>query len=379
MAAAAGAAAPPAVVGRTARTVVEHEETWRVDGLTPESFTGAAVGLFLHSPPFRACGLDWRLELAPNGSLEANKAFVGAYLVLLTKDATAHARASLEVGGAAVRTLASSCVFSTRGPSPPGASARWGFSKVISHAQLVRDLDDYVTGGVLTVRAVLRLAGAEESASPSDALPGLGADLGALLASGEGADITLVCGEQRLAAHALVLRARSRVFAAQLASGPMCADPDAVPVPPEITPHTLRRLLHFLYTDELEIASPEEATHLLHAADHYDVPCLFAVCERTLSDALTIDNAATTLTLADQQSATALKHAALRFVAAHTLAVMATPGWTYLASARPLLMGEALHTVVAGAPPPARAREGGAGGAGGAGDDAARCVRRRTR
>jgi hypothetical protein len=58
---------------------------------------------------------------------------------------------------------------------------------------------------------------------------------------------------------------------------------------------------------------------------------------------------------------------------------MATPGWTYLASARPLLMGEALHTVVAGAPPPARAREGGAGGAGGAGDDAARCVRRRTR
>jgi hypothetical protein len=156
-----------------------------------------------------------------------------------------------------------------------------------------------------------------------------------------------------------------------------------VPVPPEITPATLKRLLHFLYTDELEPQSAEEASHLLNAADHYDVPQLFAICERTLIDALSVDNAsvhnasvdnaATTLTLADQHSATRLKNAALRFVAANTLAVMATPGWAQLMFARPLLMADAMHTMAAGEPPAARAAEGGAG------DDAARRVRRRTR
>jgi hypothetical protein len=85
---------------------------------------------------------------------------------------------------------------------------------------------------------------------------------------------------------------------------------------------------------------------------------------------------ATTLTLADQHGASALKHAALRFVAANALAVMATPGWQHLAAARPALMGEALHTLAAGAPPEPE----GAGGAGeDAGEDAPRRVRRRTR
>jgi hypothetical protein len=58
---------------------------------------------------------------------------------------------------------------------------------------------------------------------------------------------------------------------------------------------------------------------------------------------------------------------------------MATPGWAHLAAARPLLMGEALHTLAAGAPPlPPAAQPQDADGAAG-GDDAARRVRRRTR
>ncbi len=149
-------------------------------------------------------------------------------------------------------------------------------------------------------------------------------------------------------------------------------------MPPEITPQTLRRLLHFLYTDELEPESAEEASHLLNAADHYDLPRLFAICERTLCSALAIDTVATTLTLADQHGATALKHAALRYVAANAVAVMATPGWAHLASARPLLVSEALHTLATGVPPAAPAVEA-PEAEGGAGDGAARRVRRRTR
>jgi speckle-type POZ protein len=230
---------------------------------------------------------------------------------------------------------------------------------------------------VFTVKCTLRKVGKEERASPSVSVPApcLGADLAAALQTGKRADVTLVCAGERLAAHALLLCTRSPVFAAQLEEGPMQADASAVPVPPDITPHTLRRLLEFIYTDELEPASAEEATHLLNAADHYGLRRLFGICERTLCAALCLDSAAETLTLADQHGAAALKDAALRFVAANPVAVMATPGWAHLLSSRPALIAEALHTLATGAPPEAPARltagadAGGDAGAAGAGEE----------
>ncbi len=271
--------------------------------------------------------------------------------------------------------------FSTCAVLTEGAHRTWGYPQLLSHEELAANLEQHLPGGVLTVKITLRLNAFEERANPIPLpAPALGADFGALLESGEDTDVTLVCGGERLAAHALVLRARSPVLAAQLSDGPLRADADAVPVLPEITPHTLRRLLHFLYTDELEPASAEEASHLLNAADHYDVPRLFAICERMLHHALSADNAAMTLTLADQHSATGLKDAALRFVAANAAAVISTTDWAQLVTARPTLVNDALHTVVTGSPPrPARAALAPAEDEGGAADDdAARRVRQRT-
>jgi speckle-type POZ protein len=357
-----------------------HVHTWRVEGLTLASFTGAKVGHRLGSPPFQACGFEWRLWLNPNGETEENKGSVGVFCELLTPDATVHISVRTSILGKPVvtdDTQKQDC-YSTCIPLPAGedASVLWGLD-VSSHAELAAELAKYVPGGVMTVTVTLRLGGSLSAAALANPVslpaPGLSAELGALLASSKGADVILVCSGERLEAHSILLCARSPVFAAQLEDGPMRADAAAVPVPPEITPQTLRRLLHFLYTDELEPESAEEATHLLNASDHYHVARLFAICERTLCSALAIDTVATTLTLADQHGATALKHAALRFVAANAVAVMATPGWAHLASARPLLVSEALHTVVTGAPPAARAAEGGAGD-----DDAVRRVRQRT-
>jgi speckle-type POZ protein len=394
MAALAAPAAPPDAVPAgavltTATTTLAppsvHVHAWRVEGLTLASFTGAKVGQRLGSPPFQACGFEWRLWLNPNGETEENKGSVGVFCELLTPDATVHISIRTSILGRVVTaddTQKQNC-YSTCIPLPAGedASVLWGLD-VSSHAQLAADLAKFVPGGVMTVTATLRLAGAAALANPvSLPAPGLSAALGALLTSGQGADVTLLCGGERLEAHSLLLCARSPVFAAQLEDGPLRADAAAVPVPPEITPQTLRRLLHFLYTDKLDPESAEEASHLLNAADHYNVPRLFAICERTLCSALAIDTVATTLTLADQHGATALKHAALRFLVANAVAVMATPGWAHLASARPLLMGEALHTLATGAPPvaPAVQPPEAEGDAGDAGDGAARRVRRRTR
>jgi hypothetical protein len=359
LAGAAAAAAPPAsskqrcfATTRLApRAEVEYE--WRLEGVTKDFFTASAVGDKLVSPPFSAHGFEWTLQLYPNGFDAKHRQNVGLYVRLRTQNTTTTPTVTLRAGEEPEYQLIADTVFSTCEPRPEGSSPSRGAAKYLTHDELLEEFDAHVPGGVFTITAALRWPGFEARTNPTVAPPsGLAADLGALLASGKYADVTLLCSDERLPAHRLVLCTRSPVFAAQLDEGPMQADPAAVPVPPEITPHTLRRLLHFLYTDELELASPEEATHLLNAADHYNMPRLFAICERALGAALSVDNAADTLTLADQHSAAALKDAALRFMAANAAAVMATPGWAHLVTSRLPLVLETMHTMATGAPPP---------------------------
>jgi speckle-type POZ protein len=374
--AAAAVASPPEGQRRIVATTslapcpsVEYE--WRLEGVTQDFFTAAAVGHKLESPPFSAQGVIWTLWLYPNGRKTEDQGCVSLHLSLQTEDVKPSVQATLRFGVEEMK-LARTNVFNTCTPRPEGAGRAWGCSKFLPHAKLRAKFAAFAPGGVLTVRCTLGKGGKEERTSPSTPVPAstLAADLAAALQSGTRADVTLLCGDERVAAHALVLCARSPVFAAQLNEGPLQADASAVPVPPEITPHTLRRLLDFLYTDELEPASPEEATHLLNAADHYGVRRLFAICERTLCSALAVENAPETLTLADQHGAAALKDAALRFVAANAVAVMATPGWTHLLSSRPTLIAEALHTLATGAPPEPPARLASAADASGEADAA---------
>ena len=81
---------------------------------------------------------------------------------------------------------------------------------------------------------------------------------------------------------------------------------------------------------------------------------LCAVCAQTLAGALTVENAATTLTLAEQHNAGALRDAGLLFVARNAVAVMATPGWAHLKAARAELSDAIIHAMATGAPPPLR-------------------------
>lgn len=110
-----------------------------------------------------------------------------------------------------------------------------------------------------------------------------------------------------------------------------------------------------------------QAQHLLNAADHYALARLRAICERFLARGLAADNAAFTLTLADQHHAVGLRQAALRFIAANTAAVVATEGWAHLMSARPLLAQEVIVTMAGGGAAGSGGAPGGADGAEGSG------------
>ena len=93
-------------------------------------------------------------------------------------------------------------------------------------------------------------------------------------------DVTLVCplDGERVPAHSVILCLRSGVFRALLAvaegvgGGLAAVDRSAVPVCAEVTGLTLRRLLEFVYTDELTPASPEEVRRLFLLALHAPRP-----------------------------------------------------------------------------------------------------------
>ena len=187
----------------------------------------------------------------------------------------------------------------------------------------------------------------------------LTSELESVFTSRDGADVTLCCGEERLAAHSFVLCLRSPVLRALL-RGPLASDLSAVPVPSFVQADVMKRVLQFIYTDALEPSSPEEAQHLLAAGDHFGLTRLVSICAAHLASSLTVENASFALTLASQHGADGLRDATLRFVAKNAAAVVGTPGWAHLKAACPELVEAVMLTAATGAPPPGkgkRARE----------------------
>ena len=245
--------------------------TWELEGLTPAHFAAAKVDDDTWSPEFDACGHTWKLQACLGGSDQEDAGHVSVFLFLESPDAVVNADYMLQISGRDLAPFSSSMVFCTREPAVEGSNPGWGNGKLLSHKLITASTDKYLPGGVLTITATITLKDVREAAGPSPSSsitvppPSVTSELRAQLDSDAGKDVALACGGQSVKAHSFVLRMRSPVFRAQLApdSPLVAADLSAVPVPEEITPATLRRLLEFIYSDELEPASPEEAGALL--------------------------------------------------------------------------------------------------------------------
>lgn len=346
---------------------IEHCYKWVLDDATAKYVQTARPGTTLFSHTFGDRGLIWQLELYPNGVpgragrhvAFGTEGHVQVAVCLKSPNTTAKISFNIKVGK--LPPAAREYEFSTL----PGSSSSshcnvFLFSQYAAGNLSWSDFGNGVDGGLSLSVSFLTSEpqGWETMPQGHHASSSLASDLGALLTDGSG-DVTLVCGDERLAAHSLILCARSRVFAAQLC-GSLAQNRNALPVLPEVTPHALRQLLRFIYTDQLlPPPTPEEATHLLHAAEVYDVRRLYSVCEAALSVSLTVERVAPMLTLADQHGARDLRRAALMFTAANAAAVLATPAWKELVAARPDLVAELLTTLVTGAPPPEEERSAG--------------------
>ena len=241
--------------------------TWRIRGVTLSHFTRdgprrAKVGDVIHSPEFEACGHKWKLSAFLGGNKHEHAGYLSVFLHL-ESPVVVNADFTLHVSGDRFGPRSYSNIFSSRVPAVRESNN--GFGNLLSHTRLAASPAKYYPGGVLTITATLTnvrvAAGPSQTSFIAVPPPSLLSELRALLDSCVGTDVSLACGGQSVPAHSFVLSMRSPVFRAQLApdSPLVAADLSAVPVPEEITPATLRRLLEFIYSDELEPASPEEA------------------------------------------------------------------------------------------------------------------------
>jgi hypothetical protein len=357
-------------IGTTTQSFFAPPETtftWTLEKLTLADFTGAKPDDLWRSPEFLACGVRWQLNVRPAtafsecGGRPACNA-VGVFLELLEPDCTLQpAVADLTYSFYSASGSLLPVTFSTKKPSPPDGGTIpqvfdcTGYPFAVSHEQLTANIQKFLKDGKLTVMVTLRARSfAETQPAPPPPLS-IGADMAALLASCDGADVTFTFAADAEAepvqAHSLILAARSATLRQQLRGPLASAPPHVSTVPDGIAPHTFKRLLSFLYTDELTPQNHEEALQLLTAAEHYGVPRLRAITECVLQNGLTPQNVITTLSMAHRGSFHDLRAAALRFVVARMHDVMATPQWSELRAEQPALIEAVLHTVAHGEPP----------------------------
>lgn len=357
--------------------------SWSVEGVTLEKAVEAVAHDFQHrSLEFEACGLRWKLMCALKKPwkdkpsiwvglrlLEPNCVFKPAFFAV--------GIAGMELNGSAlscaeIKTTFTTCQVRRRSERTDTGelldrTLGWG---VVSHEELQAPggVEKYMPDGKMTFEVKLRARTHSEVPAPAAPPPDRLTQLGALLDSGEGADVTFsfASGNCTLHAHALILMLGSSTLKPML-HGPLAMPaPFNIRVPDDIAPDVMQLLLRFLYTEELPTTMPCQITlRLLHAADYYNVPRLATLCDFHLRNVFAIENVLQTLVFAHEHSLTGLRAAALRFVAEHSAQLMHAPQWGAMLLSHPELIMSALATVAHGEPPPVIVALGRSGGAAG--------------
>ena len=276
----------------------------------------------------------------------------------------------------------------------PNARNCHGYRKFVRRSVLEAPNNGYLVDDTIVIRYKIELVvtsgGAlnrQNKQNPAcvdvDAFPTLGDQVRSMLTDdATKSDCVFEVEGERFPAHSLVVAARSSTFRAMLRTGAeMREGTEGVIRLQDIRAPVFKILLGFIYSDELpdgtgrgtyesgaaggRLDGPDGGAarhhgedaesqmeldvamvqHLLVAADRFDVTRLRAICEARLCEMMEVETAATTLALAEQSRAQALKGACLDFIAANLADVMLTDGYKHMEVSCPQLAGELLKAV----------------------------------
>ncbi|CAL5007456.1 unnamed protein product [Urochloa decumbens] len=302
----------------------------------------AFAGRFIRSSIIEVGGYSWCLRYHLDGdSRKESKGFVGVYVELLTKNVEVKALYDFRLVD--LTTGSPSVIFQCNPPSQFNTvdatknANCWGLimtNKFLERKELEASSSVYLRDDRLVIECDITVVNEPLVVETPKALHrNLSRDFANLLESKEGADMTFEVQGEVVAAHTVVLAARSPVLKAQF-YGPL-----------KEQPAVFKELLHFIYADSLSPSIDdldgdekiELAKHLLVAGDQYDVQGLRSVWETNLCESLDVSTVADMLVFADQHSCQKLKDACIEFIACNDKLddLVASNGYNHLKSSCP--------------------------------------------
>ncbi|XP_065205300.1 speckle-type POZ protein B-like isoform X11 [Planococcus citri] len=158
----------------------------------------------------------------------------------------------------------------------------------------------------------------------------LSENLASLFENQEFTDVVLSVNGKDFPAHKNILAARSAVFRAMFTHSTKEKELNRVDIE-DISEQVVDEMLKYIYTGKC-LNIKKFAGGLLAAADKYDLYQLKTMCAKTLFEGLSVENAASILTLADMHGAKELKNKVIKFIVSNPTEVMGTEGWKNIRS-----------------------------------------------
>ncbi|CAL1288612.1 unnamed protein product [Larinioides sclopetarius] len=154
-------------------------------------------------------------------------------------------------------------------------------------------------------------------------------------------DVKLKTRANTFPVHTAILSARSPVFKAMF-SNDMKEKTNGCVDMSDLQDETVRRFLLYLYTDQLEDLTWDDALHLFKAADKYAVISLKDKCSSFLKSNLNLENACEALMLSDLHQDKNLKESTQNFILRNGKVIFKSEEWKCLVDNNPKLASEAM-------------------------------------
>ncbi|EES13596.1 hypothetical protein BDA96_07G092800 [Sorghum bicolor] len=294
------------------------------------------VGRCIRSAPFSVGGHNWCILYYPDGRTEDCKDYVSIFLELMSENTEATALREFRLVNQT--TGISTSISCTCQAVYNAENAARGSRKFMKKGDL--ESLGYLKDGCLEIECDLTvIKGDDIDLPPSD----LQDNLGKLLESEEGVDVTFKVKDELFRAHKIVLKMRSPVFEAELPRDKR----KRIIIVEDMEPPVFKALLRFIYTDSLPSMgdldgdeNDEMVRHLLVAANRYGLVRMKLMCESILCNRLAVQNVAATLAVADQCRCYKLKDACIQFISSSNRLddVAASQGFEDLKKACPALI-----------------------------------------
>jgi len=172
----------------------------------------------------------------------------------------------------------------------------------------------------------------------------LAEDMNSIMELDKFADCTLKVGSQNYKCHRVILAARSKVFRAMFEHDLKENEQGEVEIK-DLDAVTVQTMLDYIYSGETKNIK-ENARMLLEAAEKYDLQELKYMCEKCLSEDISVENCITLLNLAEFYGANELKKHLLHFVADNARSLLHETYW--MDDVCPEIIANMLEAVVNG-------------------------------